>query len=439
MIEELSLVEARGAARTVPAEAKPHAFEVRGRSFLYDPEGMHLFACDAGARERALRVEGVLSARRPQFELGEATVRSVVLVLTHACNLRCRYCFHGAAHDGNDAAILSMETIRKALDLVPPGQDFRVSFFGGEPLVAGERLREAAAEARTRARQRGVGVRFSLTTNGTLLDEPAAAWLQSAGFSLIVSLDGPARLHDATRIDAAGEGSHARTLAGLEAVASHPALAARTTLRATYDTGAARLVERLGYLNDLADELGLGGVSVEPADLTEGCAGGEAGALTMTPALREEYLDAAAWFVERLREGRTPRFHHFAVRLKRLLRRTPSASECGAGCGYLTVGPDGTVYACHREGASRVGSVATGVDTALQAAWRENRYYGRNRCPGCALRNLCGGGCRWVSLARTGSVADPDPFGCALTEVCFHAAAWILGELSEPERRRLVA
>jgi uncharacterized protein len=438
MIEALFQNPSARDSAGMPTQAAPVSFSVRGRDFLYDPNDMRLFRCDPDARARTLLQAGRFQTRKPQFELPLLRPKMIVLVLTHACNLRCRYCFHGpqagraekrSAHDA-----MPRETAERALDLVPPGTDFSVGFFGGEPLLCKDRLREIVADATARARHRAAGVRFSLTTNGVLLDDETARFLDENAFSLIVSLDGPPHIHDRDRPDAAGKPTHARVLAALATVARFPGLARKTTLRATFAGDDTRLLERLEHLNDRAEEFGLGNVSVEPADITEGCAAKGAEPVVMNAELEQAYFDAAAWWMETLRQGRRPRFHHLAVRMERLLRRTPQPSECGAGCGYLAVNSDGEIFACHREGESRIGTLDNGVDTERRAPWRDNRYYARAKCGSCWLRNVCGGGCRLNSIHTQGDIRTPDPLGCAVTEVCVKAAAWTLSEMTGTER-----
>ncbi|MHC4201076.1 MAG: radical SAM protein, partial [Planctomycetota bacterium] len=271
-------------------------------------------------------------------------VRAVVLSVTHGCNLACRYCYvrkHLSASvrsAGGDGPTMSLETARKALALLEPPGPWRVGFFGGEPLLVWDLVREVTELARERADRFGARVRFSVTTNGTLLDEARARFLAERGFSLIVSLDGPQELHDRERITAlpqrsqraqrrkdakevsssvnsvpsvasrCGNGSFEQVQRGLDAAAA-AGLGARTTLRATFPLARPALAERLEFLNGLADSGLARAVSVEPAwpapsdisDIREGVQLG---------ALPGEYLAAARWAVARLEAGKRVRYHH---------------------------------------------------------------------------------------------------------------------------------
>ncbi len=340
---------------------------------------------------------------------------------------------------------MTLETARKALDLLEPPGPWRVGFFGGEPLLAWDLVREATELARARADRLGTRVRFSITTNGTLLDEERARFLAEHGFSLIVSLDGPKELHDRERVyntnnDAQdtqdgvrrehpvdpvhpclrGRGSFERVRRGLDAAAA-AGLGARTTLRATFPLTRPALAERLEFLNALADSGLARAVSVEPAwpapsDIRDGVQLG---------ALPSEYLAAARWAVERLRAGRRVRYHHLQKALERVLLRRPAGTECGAGFGYLEVAPSGEIHACHKETGGAIGHVGSGVSERLRAPWRENRRYARRGCDACWARNVCGGGCRAESIEHTCDIARPWPVECAAKRLQVRAALYV--------------
>ena len=377
--------------------------------------------------------------------------RSMVLALTHACNLACEYCFVRNYSPDRRLPVMSMEIVRRALDLIPyspkrrSNPDIVLSFFGGEPLVAFERLREAAVYAESVAAKRGVRIRFNITTNGTLITPEVADFISDHGMRLIVSLDGPADVHDTQR-PMRGGSSQAATLRGLSLVRERAGEGGSpVTLRGTFLPDCRDLAGRLEYLNGLCDEGYAANVSVEPAYLTEdSCLAlpdGHDLAFTLrnVKPMIEQYWRAADWFVARVRGGATPRFMHFQKFLMRLACRQPAVSDCGAGKGYISVGPEGGLYACHHEGDTGIGDVWRGIDEAARAGWLDNRHYARKRCPDCWARWLCGGGCREVSLRMGLSIREPDPVGCWFRKVWIRCAAWILSELTPEEVERVTA
>jgi uncharacterized protein len=281
---------------------------------------------------------------------------------------------------------------------------------------------------------------FSLTTNGTLITAERAAFLARFRPSLILSLDGDPVRHNRLRPFADGGDSFSASCAGLRRLSE---AGIRPTLRSTYDGEGCRLSDELEFLNQICDSGQASGVSVEPASLGEGC---ERGARAVTiEALRgmeTEYMDAASWFVSRVRAGKPARFMHLESMLRRLVLRQAHGCECGAGRGYLTLSPDLELHACHRE-KSRVGRVsadgsAVEWDEAARDAWRDNRLEARQKCSSCGFRHLCGGGCRWDGMDATGDMRKPDPAGCELTRLRVLMAVKVLSELGPEEAARAV-
>jgi uncharacterized protein len=371
-----------------------------------------------GPYRPALR--GLLFCReKPQFRPPRAGgVRRVVLNVTHGCNLACSYCFAGGDRPG---AVMSAETARAAMEMIAPGGAIDLAFFGGEPLLAWPRAGETMDAAGRLARERKGGAEFHITTNGTLLDAEKAREIARRNCSLLVSLDGPEEIHNAARPLRSGGGSFAGAMAGIEAAAG-AGIARRVMARATFAGGNSRLVERLEFLAGLQEAGLIAGFSVEPAVLTEGCATRSPTDPTDRTDLAGEYHDAAEWFVARVRAGRGAGFFHFRKMLGRILRARHAGTECGAGNGYVTVSPDGTIHACHREG-TPVGGDADGVDEQARWAWWDNRVYTRPRCMTCWARYLCGGGCRQGRSAGR----------CRAQRIMLKECLWILTQTTRQE------
>lgn len=445
-------------------------------------------------------LRGLLFSRDlPQFRLARSTpVRKVVLNVTHACNLACKYCFaserlssprkegrasapgHGDTENENgflgdpEEAILrgspwpsvvemSLETAMAGVRMIEPGVPLDVAFFGGEPLLAWERVKEVVEQTRRLAAERHVAAKFHITTNATLLDAEKLAFLKEQPCSLLISLDGPAELHNAARPWRCGGAGPAPFEAVMKSLqrAADAGMSKRIMARSTFTLDNARLVERLEFFAGLQDAGLINGYSIEPAVMAESCAsrttkthdfsrGGAESAETSTSSsilrasaspreltsIAAEYHAAARWFVSRLRAGRSAGFFHFRKLLDRILHARHMGSECGAGKGYVTIAPDGTIHACHREGTA-IGSVAGGFEETARAAWNDNRVSRRPDCMRCWARYLCGGGCRQARLELGGDLAAATPERCALQRTMIKECLWILTQVNPKMLRRL--
>jgi len=450
--------------RTIPTAAPDvHVMELYGRHVAFDANSLCAVETDAdvAGRLKALaerfrqgrdgdagpleQYRGLLFSRqKPQFPLlRPAAVRRVVLNVTHECNLACRYCFVRNACDRPDSpAVMSPDTAMQALRLFAPGAAIDVGFFGGEPLLAWKVVRAVILESEAQARTRRVPVRFHITTNGLLLDDAKVAFLSKRRCSLLVSLDGPEDLHNASRPARSRRiNSFERTMKALERIRG-TALASRTMARATFTPDRPEIRRRLEFLGGLLDRGLIRGFSVEPAVLTEGCAAREPAfgppAASKGPDLADEYHSAAEWFIGRVRSGRSPGFFHFCKLLGRIAYASHAGAECGAGFGYVTVAPDGSLHACHREGGTRIGDLKAGFDEEARAAWCDNRLYLRNGCSACWARYLCGGGCRQAALEIGGRLDVSPPERCRFMRTMLAECLWMMTQLTRDELSRAI-
>jgi uncharacterized protein len=403
-----------------------------GARIFLDPRTLSAWAAE-GPGERAPVTEG----HDPEFPPARAPrLSAVCLSVTHGCNLACRYCYVRKAHscggDGDDTpAVMTREVLERAIGLLEGSGPWRVGFFGGEPMLAWDTVRAGVALARERAAREGARVRFSITTNGTLVNRDRARFLAEHGFSVILSLDGPRELHDRERghgADRSGSYDLARAGLGLLAEAG---LGGRVTLRSTFPLKTPKLRARLEHLNALADDGLAASVSVEPAWP------GRRERPGMT-SLEGEYLDAARWAEGRLAAGKRVRYHHLQKALERVLLRHPAGTECGAGFGYVEVAPGGEIHACHKGVGGAIGRVETGISERLRAPWRENRWYGREGCSRCWARNVCGGGCRAESVEHERNVRLPWSVACRAKRLQVRAALHVAATASPEALRGLL-
>ena len=361
-------------------------------------------------------------------------VRKLVFNLTHGCNLKCKYCF---AADYEKSETLSMETADKALRLFGEKHAIDIAFFGGEPLLAWARLVEIAERAHELAHVRGVKCRLHVTTNGTLIDDIKAVTLRRLGVSVLLSLDGPEEIHNANRPAKNGD-SFKQVMAGLNAL---KAAGLRPMARATFTDSDIDIAARLDFFHGLYEQGLISGVSIEPAILSEGC-----GAMPQCAIDKESltvaWHGAAEWYAAKfntLPEDKRPvPLFYFRKLAQRLLNYQWMGNECGAGRGYLTVGPDGGLYACHRETGTRIGDIENGPDGDKRAAWAGNCLDAHAECAGCWARYLCGGGCPQARVAVGGALDSAMPGVCAAKKIMIKEVVWLLAHLTPRQVERMV-
>jgi uncharacterized protein len=438
----------------------PHRrFTAEGEEYLYASESGGLFRMDAEIRKALsafpgpdpaaippeilsdLRRAGLLRAGEGAGAVSTAAPppfrpRTMVLMLTYACNLACRYCYEdregcldgkgvpgaGAAGEAPVSvapAAMSPEALRRSVAYLldrSGSPKVSVTFFGGEPLLRFPLLQTAVVEARKMAAERGKELSFSVTTNGTLLTREIAGFLRENRVSVCISIDGPREIHDRNRTYASGRGSYEDVERGVayfrEREDGFP-LAARVTL----GRGAVDVRKTFGHLRGLGfDEVGFAPASAaegSPAALTE----------RELDRVMEEFRQLAAGYVEDVRERRMPAFSNLSQILALIHRGDPMPYPCGAGIGMLAVDPSGTFYPCHRLcgigdsfGDPEAG-IAEGARVRFLKAARNRRG---NACDACWAKNFCSGGCYHDAYLRQGDLFAPSVHYCRWIRDLFH-------------------
>jgi uncharacterized protein len=333
--------------------------------------------------------------------------QSLSLNVSSSCNLSCSYCYAGrGAFGGLQPEPMSWAVARAAIDRLLEGADptapITIGFLGGEPFVNRSLIHQAVSHAADAAKRRGLDVRFSVTTNGTLLRAEDVELLRAHPFAVTVSIDGGAEVHNAQRPAAPGKSSFALLCVGTRALLDEPGLA-RLSARATVTRHRLDLGDRF----DSIRALGFPEVGFSPVRT-----GGDAeGALRGSDWAA--YLDALTGLARhelgRALEGEPIRLTNLAVALKQLHRGASAPYPCGAGAGYFSVSAAGRWYACHRA----IGSPAyelgdnRGLDEARRARFLTDRHvHSQTECGTCWARYLCSGGCHQEASARTEASCD---------------------------------
>lgn len=342
-------------------------------------------------------------------------VKALCLHVAHTCNLNCSYCFASQGKYHGERALMSFEVGKQALDFLMDHSGHRtnleVDFFGGEPLMNFDVVKRLVAYARSVEKQRGKNFRFTLTTNGMLIDDEVIDFANREMSNVVLSLDGRREIHDRTRVDYAGHGSYDRIVPKFQKL-----VAARGGknyyMRGTFTHANPDFTKDVFHMADL----GFTELSMEPVV----CAPDDPAALTTEDleVVKGQYEILAKDMIRRRKEGKPITFYHYMLDLEGGPCVYKRISGCGSGTEYMAVTPWGDLYPCHQfvgEEAYKLGDVFHGVtNTTLREQFRACNAYARPECADCWARLYCSGGCAANAYHATGSILGIYKPGCEL-------------------------
>ena len=342
-------------------------------------------------------------------------IKALCLHIAHTCNLNCSYCFASQGKYHGERAVMSFEVGKQALDFLIANSGSRrnleVDFFGGEPLVNFQVVKDLVAYARSIEKEHNKNFRFTLTTNGLLIDEDVIEFANRECHNVVLSLDGRKEIHDRFRVDYAGNGSWDRIVPKFQQLVE--ARGGRGYyMRGTFTHANPDFLKDIQVMLDLGfSELSMEPVVAAPDDpsaLTE-----EDKAIVM-----EQYEKLAMLMLDKDREGKPFTFYHYMIDLTGGPCIYKRISGCGSGTEYMAVTPWGDLYPCHQfvgEEKFKLGDVWKGVDnTEIQNEFLECNVYARPECRDCWARLYCSGGCAANAYHATGSVKGVYQYGCDL-------------------------
>ncbi len=348
-------------------------------------------------------------------EKSAGVVKALCLHVAHTCNLNCAYCFASQGKYHGERAVMSLEVGKRALDYLiehsGTRRNLEVDFFGGEPLMNWEVVKELVRYAREREKQVNKRFRFTLTTNGMLIDDDVIDFANREMHNVVLSLDGRKEVHDRWRVDYAGNGSWERIVPKFQKLVA--ARGGRNYyMRGTFTHN------NPDFLKDIQTMLDLGftELSMEPVV----AAPDDPNALTAEdlPVVMEQYEALAKLMLAREKEGRPFTFYHYMIDLTGGPCIYKRISGCGSGTEYMAVTPWGDLYPCHQfvgEEAFKLGDIWNGVtNTAAQAQFAACNVYAKPECRNCWARLYCSGGCAANAFHAAGSVTGVYETGCEL-------------------------
>lgn len=365
----------------------------------------------------------------------KTVVKALCLHIAHDCNLACKYCFAEEGEYHGRRALMSYEVGKKALDFLIQNSGNRhnleVDFFGGEPLMNWKVVKELVAYGRSQEEKHNKHFRFTLTTNGVLLNEEVQEFVNKEMDNVVLSLDGRKEVNDRMRPFRNGKGSYDLIVPKFQKLADSRNQD-KYYVRGTFTR------DNLDFSKDVLHfaDLGFKQVSVEPV------VGAETDPYAIReedfPQIFEEYDGLAKTMIEREKEGNGFNFFHFMIDLEGGPCVAKRLSGCGSGTEYLAVTPWGDFYPCHQfvgEEEFLMGNVDDGiVKPEIADEFRGCSVYSKDKCRNCFAKFYCSGGCMANAHKFQGSIHDAYDIGCEMQRKRVECAIMIKAALADEER-----
>ena len=342
-------------------------------------------------------------------------VKALCLHIAHTCNLNCSYCFASQGKYHGERAIMSFEVGKRALDFLVENSGTRrnleVDFFGGEPLMNFGVVKDLVAYARSIEKEKGKNFRFTLTTNGVLVDDDVIDFANRECANVVLSLDGRREIHDRFRVDYAGNGSFDRIVPKFQKFVEARG-GKNYYMRGTFTHANPDFLEDIKVMLDL----GFNELSMEPVV----CAPGDPSELTPEDMeiVKKQYEELAFLMLQKDKEGKPFTFYHYMIDLTGGPCIYKRISGCGSGTEYMAVTPWGDLYPCHQfvgEEKFKLGNIWDGVtNKEAQCEFASCNVYAHPECRDCWARLYCSGGCAANAYHSTGSVTGVYKSGCEL-------------------------
>ena len=372
-----------------------------------------------------------------EFKNRETVVKALCLHIAHDCNLACKYCFAEEGEYHGRKALMSFEVGKKALDFLVASSGNRVNlevdFFGGEPLLNWQVVKDLVAYGRSLEEPHHKKFRFTLTTNGVLLNDEILEFANKEMANIVLSIDGRQKIHDLMRPHRGGQGSYDEVVPKYKKVAESRKQM-NYYVRGTFTRNNLDFAEDVKHL---ADE-GFEQISVEPvvaADTEEYALREED-----LPVILSEYDKLALEYIRRKKEGKGFNFFHFMIDLEGGPCVAKRLSGCGSGTEYLAVTPWGDLYPCHQfvgQEQFLVGNVDTGiVRTDIRDTFKTCNVYAKEKCRDCFAKFYCSGGCAANAYNFSGSINGAYDLGCELQRKRVECAIMIKAALADEEKEK---
>ena len=360
------------------------------------------------------------------FKNRNTVIKALCLHVAHTCNLNCSYCFASQGKYHGERTLMSFEVGKRALDFLIENSGTRhnleVDFFGGEPLMNWNVVKELVAYARVQEKIHNKNFRFTLTTNGVLVDDEVIDFCNKEMSNVVLSLDGRPEVHDRLRVDYMGRGSYDLIVPKFQEFVKRRG-GKNYYMRGTFTHN------NIDFTNDIFHmaDLGFTELSMEPVV----CSPEDASALTQEdlPILFDQYEILAKEMIKRKKEGKPFTFYHYMLDLTHGPCIYKRISGCGSGTEYMAVTPTGELYPCHQfvgDTKYLLGNIWDGVTNKdVQNEFKLCNAYARPECNDCWAKLYCSGGCAANSYHASGKITGIYEYGCELFKKRIECAVMI--------------
>ncbi len=384
--------------------------------------------------QELLYTEDIYKDYIADFKKRKTVVKALCLHIAHDCNLACKYCFAEEGEYHGRRALMSFEVGKKALDFLIENsgnrRNLEVDFFGGEPLMNWEVVKELVNYGRSQEEAHNKKFRFTLTTNGVLLNEEVMEFVNREMSNVVLSLDGRKEVNDKMRPFRNGKGSYDLIVPKFQTLAE-------SRNQTNYYVRGTFTHDNLDFSKDVIHfaDLGFKQMSIEPVVGDDS----EPYAIRKEdlPKIMEEYDELAKEFVKRKKEGRGFNFFHFMIDLEQGPCVAKRLSGCGSGTEYLAVTPWGDLYPCHQfvgQEEFLLGNVFEGIKrTDICDEFKLCNVYAKEKCKDCFAKYYCSGGCAANAYKFHGSITDAYDIGCEMERKRVECAIMIKAALADSE------
>lgn len=367
-------------------------------------------------------------------EKGENFIKALCLNIAHDCNLRCKYCFADEGEYKGKRELMSKEVGKKAIDFVieksGPRKNIEIDLFGGEPLLAFDTIKEIVEYAKEQGKLHNKNIRFTMTTNATLLNDEIMEYLDKNMGNIVLSIDGRKQVNDSVRVRADGSGSYDSIIPNIKKMVDIRDKSKQYYARGTFTRNNLDFYEDVMHMaNEGFDEISIEPVVLpaeHPLSLRE----------EDLPKIFEQYDKLVQEMIRRHKEGNEFKFYHFNIDLQGGPCVYKRISGCGAGHEYVAIAPSGDICPCHQFVGNNdfvMGNLFQGFDVNKDIAlkFKKAHIYNKPECKKCWARFYCSGGCQANNYNFNSNMNIPYELGCTMQKKRIECAIALKSNLME--------